>query len=416
MAAVGLALVAFAIPASSVDVRVTSVLAAVAVVGLLAGQQTGQPARRPGPQPWNVHGIWLLPGVLLTPPSAFGVLVGLSVIITLSSRTAPVRSRALVATNTVLGVGLLYGITLITRNPLATFAFGATGLIVTTALSATVGAAVLRVSPEPGLLHDGHWAAIEICAVLTGGLIAVAMSDHPIAGLAGIAPMVLAVFALRWPELIRSARTDTKTGLPNAGRWEELSRAALRSCDTHRRPAALLIIDIDHFKRVNDEFGHLAGDHILAAVADAIRSELSPADLVGRFGGEEFVVTTIGRNEQAAMALAGRIRHRLACTSHQVMTRDGIRTVAGPVTCTIGVASSEILGYGQTTLLRRADAALADGKNGGRNQVRRAARAADPAVMAPPALWAGPVPDFAPSWPDPSALVPAQRRPGVPHR
>ena len=414
--AAAVALVVYAIPAASPDMRVITVLLAVAAAGLVAGQQSERPAR---PGVWNVHSIWLLPGVVLTPPPAFAVLVALSLTVTLSSRAAPSRSRVLVATNTLLGYGLLYLITLIVPDPLTSYAVGAAAVLLVTASSAVVGGLVLRMF-DPGLLREGHWAAIEMCAVLTGCLIAVAMADHPIAGLAGIAPMVLAAFALRWPELIRSARTDAKTGLPNAGRWEELSRAALRACAARQRPVAVLIIDIDHFKRVNDDFGHLAGDQILVAVADAIRAELSPADLVGRFGGEEFVVTTVGRSEHAAMLLAGRIRHRLAGTAHEITTRDGIRTVAGPVTCTVGVATSEVLGYGQTTLLRRADAALAVGKSSGRNQIRRADAAAPAATVVPehrstwPAGRAFALPDFVPSWSDAPTLVPTQTRPGVP--
>lgn len=351
--------------------RVLAVLTAIAVAGIVAGHQTGSPVRTAA-QPWNVHTVWLVPGVLLAPPQVFALLIGLSLVVTLSATGLALRLRLLVATNNLVGCGLLYVAVQTTNNPQAAVLVGIPLVLAVTTFVALLGFRLVRPEATRGSFADFHWAAVETCAALTGCLIAVAMSEYPLAGLAGVAPMVLAVFALRWPELTSAARTDAKTGLPNAGRWEELSRHALSDCAIRRRPAALLIIDIDHFKAVNDTYGHLAGDGILAAVAADIRAELGPSDLVGRFGGEEFVVTTIGHSRPESMVLAERIRERIAGTSHVVTSREGLRTTAGPVTCTIGVASSELFGYGHTLLLRRADAALAAGKIGGRNQVRPA--------------------------------------------
>jgi diguanylate cyclase (GGDEF)-like protein len=351
--------------------RVLAVLSAVAVAGIVAGHQSGTPVRTAA-QPWNVHTVWLVPAVLLAPPQVFSILIGLSLAVTLSATGLPRRLRLLVATNNLVGCGLIYLAVLTTNTPRAAVLLGMPLVLAVTAVVAVVGTRLVQPEPARTTFADFHWAAIETCAALTGCLITVAMSGHPLAGLAGVAPMVLAVFALRWPELTSQARTDAKTGLPNAGRWEELSRHALNDSAIRRRPAALLIIDIDHFKAVNDTYGHLAGDVILAAVAADILAELGPDDLVGRFGGEEFVVTTIGLSRAEAMVLAERIRRRIAGTSHEIISLEGHRTTAGPVTCTIGVASSEVLGYGHTLLLRRADAALAGGKIGGRNQIRSA--------------------------------------------
>lgn len=367
---IAVAVVLCAIPGTAERWRVLAVLTAVAVPGLVAGHRTGSPLPAIA-QPWNVHTVWLVPAVLLLPPTVFLILIALSVVLTLSLAGVQMRLRLLVAINNLLGCGLVYLAVLTTGTLTAAVVLGMPLLLAVTA-GAVVGSRLIRATPARNSLADFYWVVVEACAALTGCLITVAMTGHPIAGLAGIAPIVLAVFALRWPELINQARIDTKTGLPNAGRWEELSRHALTNCAVRRRPAALLIIDIDHFKAVNDTFGHLAGDRILAAVAADIRAELGPGDLVGRFGGEEFVVTTIGLDGSRSMVLAERIRCRIASTIHEVTTREGRSVAAGPVTCTVGVASSEILGYGHTLLLRRADAALAAGKIGGRNQVRSA--------------------------------------------
>ena len=314
---IALAVVVCAIPGTADRWQVFAVLVAVAVAGLVAGDQTGSPIRSAA-QPWNVHTIWLLPAVLLTPPATFSALIALSVLVTMSGTGLPMRQRTLVALNNLLGCGLVYLAVLTTDSTRAAVAWGLPLLLAVTAVVAVVGSRLVRAAPARNRFADVHWAAVETCAAMTGCLITLAMSGHPVAGLAGIAPMVLAVFALRWPELTSQARTDAKTGLPNAGRWEELSRHALGDCAVRRRPAALLIIDIDHFKAVNDTYGHLAGDRILAAVAAGIRAELGTSDLVGRFGGEEFVVTAIGLGRTESLALAERIRHRIVASgSHR---------------------------------------------------------------------------------------------------
>jgi diguanylate cyclase (GGDEF)-like protein len=230
----------------------------------------------------------------------------------------------------------------------------------------------------------------------------------PWLGLAGVAPLLLAAFALRWPELTWHARIDPKTGLPNAWHWEERTRELLGAAEARGVPVSVMIVDIDRFKLVNDTYGHLAGDEVLNNVADVLRSQLRQGDLVGRFGGEEFVVTTFGLTAAAAQSAAERTRARIAAQRHRVASRrpgavaDGlpgaaVRPVhtltAGArrdartepdqppatctVTCTIGVASSARYGYDLTRLLDLADIALAAGKADGRDRVRDAGSVLD---------------------------------------
>ena len=91
-------------------------------------------------------------------------------------------------------------------------------------------------------------------------------------------------------QLAEAARTDLKTGLLNAAAWHTQAERALSRNRRDDSPRGVLVLDLDHFKRVNDTYGHLAGDNVLVAVADALRGEVRDRDLVGRFGGEEFVV------------------------------------------------------------------------------------------------------------------------------
>src|SRR6185312_8514453 len=90
---------------------------------------------------------------------------------------------------------------------------------------------------------------------------------------------------------------DGKTGLLNAAAWHAQAERALRRASRHDGAKGVLVLDLDHFKSVNDTYGHLAGDQVLAAVAAALRTEVRDRDLVGRFGGEEFVILLIGRRE-----------------------------------------------------------------------------------------------------------------------
>jgi diguanylate cyclase (GGDEF)-like protein len=136
----------------------------------------------------------------------------------------------------------------------------------------------------------------------------------------------------------------------------------------------VLVLDLDHFKAVNDTYGHLAGDAVLAAVAATLRAEVREGDVVGRFGGEEFVVllrdldlTTAGRRQMAT--IAERIRARVAELAVAVHTPDGPLTIDG-VSTSVGA----VFDLGRTCTLQQvlgaADAALYSAKRDGRNLVR----------------------------------------------
>jgi len=108
-------------------------------------------------------------------------------------------------------------------------------------------------------------------------------------------------------ELEGAARTDTKTGLLTADAWHSLADQHLLRAERQGTPVAVLMIDLDHFKRVNDRFGHLAGDRTLKAVAVCLKDELRGYDAVGRFGGEEFIALLDGAATETATNTAVRI-------------------------------------------------------------------------------------------------------------
>jgi diguanylate cyclase (GGDEF)-like protein len=128
-------------------------------------------------------------------------------------------------------------------------------------------------------------------------------------------------------------------------------------------PLSLLILDIDHFKRYNDTYGHVAGDHVLTQVAGILKSQAEGTHLAARYGGEEMVLIAPETAKQKAVELAERIRLKIAESVFEV----GQETTG--VTVSIGVATFPEDAANGTELIGRADQALYAGKGGGRNKV-----------------------------------------------
>jgi diguanylate cyclase (GGDEF)-like protein len=171
-------------------------------------------------------------------------------------------------------------------------------------------------------------------------------------------------------DLRTAAATDSLTGTSN--RREVLERLGERhaECMEAQRPLALMLIDFDHFKQINDICGHLGGDRALVAGAATLRDCLGADDLLGRFGGEEFLVIVRNREPAIVMALAERMRAHVAEELARLMP--DLRSIA---TISIGVAFLADLDPGARAeqLLEAADQALYEAKNDGRNRVRRRA-------------------------------------------
>ena len=159
----------------------------------------------------------------------------------------------------------------------------------------------------------------------------------------------------------RLATTDVLTGLANRRAGEDALRRAVAQATRHGNALSIALLDIDHFKRVNDAFGHLAGDDVLRTVAQVAAGAARGTDLVVRWGGEELLVLLPDTGHEGALSLADRLRHHIAAA---VATPDG-----RPVTVSAGVATFD-RGLTLNALLAQADVQLYAAKDAGRNQVR----------------------------------------------
>ncbi len=214
--------------------------------------------------------------------------------------------------------------------------------------------------PAPG---SGAWTTwlvrMTVSTIFFGGLVL------------ALCAWVIALLRDREAKLEHLSKTDVLTGLYNRRHFMELVDAELARARRYRTPLALVMVDLDHFKEVNDGRGHQAGDRVLTAVAGAMRESVRETDLAARYGGEEFVLLLPNTDRQGARELAERCREIVADTS---VADAGGRI---QVTASMGVASyPEDAGDGDVdALLGAADGALYRAKGGGRNRVEMAADA-----------------------------------------
>jgi diguanylate cyclase (GGDEF)-like protein len=241
--------------------------------------------------------------------------------------------------------------------------------------SALVAGAIAVSTPHARLSQMvGVWSEnlLEIATLSLGALVAMAYLTNPWLALFCLPPLLVLHRAVLVRQLEEAASLDGKTGLLNAAAWHVQAERALQRTKRRDGPPGVLVLDLDHFKAVNDTHGHLAGDHVLTAVADVLRDEVRERDLVGRFGGEEFVVMLAGlggRGSAEIEAVAERIRRRVADLRVEIPTPDGPLTVRG-LSVSVGCAVMPDGGAELRDLLEVADRALYAAKGAGRNAVR----------------------------------------------
>ncbi len=198
-------------------------------------------------------------------------------------------------------------------------------------------------------------------------LVTVVIAVNPVLAIAAVPTVLLARRFIMHAQLLAQSRIDTKTGLLNAATWEREAEVEIARSVRMNIPVAVALVDIDHFKVVNDTWGHLIGDKALRAVTDALRNQLRGSDMAGRFGGEEFAILLSQAREQDALSVAERLRSHIAGLSIPVDDED---ESAGFIKLTISVGIASLDGERRelTDLMAAADSALYHAKDTGRNK------------------------------------------------
>ncbi len=344
-------------------------MAVLLACALLAGH------RHQDESPAGISGMWELPAVVLTVPAFAFIAPAASA--AAGGRRNPRRPRGL----DLAAAGMADGAVSIAFHAIAPsqpppgtlagewlLAVAAAGairwaLIRAVILTVTGGERLPRPLADREMLRGG---LAEVCA---GVLVTCSAIIDPLCVLLAVPMATPLLRSARHAKLVRDARTDARTGLLNAAAWQDDAAAEISRAVRARLPLAMVLLDIDHFKAVNDTYGHLAGDQVLRAVAGIITSQLRGYDIAGRYGGEEFAVVLPHTQPGQARRIAERLRVAVAAAHLPAGAGDG-PPARVRITVSAGVASLADCGPGLHALIAAADAALYDAKAAGRNRVR----------------------------------------------
>jgi ATP-binding cassette ChvD family protein len=245
------------------------------------------------------------------------------------------------------------------------------------------------------VLWDRESLLLDLTEICVGVLVVIGCALSPVLLFVALPPVIVLQRSLMHQQLQAAARTDAKTGLLNATAWQREADTEIARARRAGETLALLLCDVDHFKRINDTYGHLTGDDVLRGLATELRQQVRGSDVVGRFGGEEFVVLLPHADADEACKIAERLRHR-ASVMGVYADSDAVT-----VTISIGVAVLGAHGHDLFELLAAADLALYRAKDAGRDQIcvyspdgqpctdSHEVKAPDPAALRPEAAGAG---------------------------
>ncbi len=229
------------------------------------------------------------------------------------------------------------------------------------------GLHVIAGTPAAALI--GGWVAKMAAALLYAGLISIYIHFYEQSGDSDSHPegrTLADIFAKltyrhRYKALLEKSGIDALTGLLDRGRFEAMAQSSVARSMSEHRPISLAIVDVDHFKQINDRYGHVMGDDVLRQVAQALRASVRAGDRIFRYGGEEFIVLCEGMSHETALTHAERLRAAVPAAF--------AGTLAIVPTVSIGVATAPGDGGDLMELVRHADFHLYEAKKGGRNRV-----------------------------------------------
>ncbi len=363
------------------DMQVVLVLLACTAASVEMTRRSGEPSGIIK----DVYMVWEFPIAILLPP-LYGLLVPIPRLLLTQWRIR--RALAYRRVFTAAAIGLGYGSASIVFGAAAP-AIGAastgTGIqaflwVVAVAMSGValwvinVGIMVVALKgAEPATpMRDLLWGrellyndVAELCIAV---LVTFAVASSALLAAFALPFVTLLQRSQRHAQLVDASRIDAKTGLLNAATWQREAAAEITRAIRTRTPLSVAIADLDHFKAVNDTYGHLAGDAVLAGIASAMNALLRDYDITGRFGGEEFVILLPQTNAPGATRIAERLREKLS----EIIIPINVGTVAESplrVTVSIGVATLDGSRRDLDDMLAAADAALYEAKKTGRNRV-----------------------------------------------
>jgi diguanylate cyclase (GGDEF)-like protein len=381
--AAGLAIAGISLRVRLHDLALFAILLGFGAVAIELTRRAGEPAgfRR------DANGIWLLPMAILLPPF-YCMAVQLLKSVLLESRI-----RRYVAHRRVFNAavhGLAYGAISLTFHIIAPHLPALEphpGVAWLVRALAITGCALLRVAINRPLilvavkgsdptfrmraqLLSGDQLYNDLCELTVGVVVTIllAATSSWFLILLTLPLVTMLQRSLRHAQLLDAARIDAKTGLLNAVAWQREARVELTRASRTHTPLAVAMLDIDHFKRVNDTYGHLTGDAVLATLAAAMRGLLRDYDITGRFGGEEFTILLPHTDAESAHQIAERLRAKLAQITVDTGPAGSDQTSLH-VTVSIGVATLANSRRDLEELIAAADAALYRAKGAGRDRV-----------------------------------------------
>jgi diguanylate cyclase (GGDEF)-like protein len=208
----------------------------------------------------------------------------------------------------------------------------------------------------------------DLIELTLGTSLALVVAINPVLVMLALPTVVLYRRYLMQAQLVAQARMDSKTGLLNAGTWQREAEVEYFRARRGQAPLALIMVDIDHFRSVNETAGLAAGDEVLRSIARTLVEKVYGRGLVGRFGGEEFVILLPGTGLDEARRAGERLRDHIAAEPIAIDTGSHAGFVFR-LTVSIGIAASAQTRCSFAELVGAADAALAEAKSTGRNRV-----------------------------------------------
>lgn len=333
----------------------------------------------------DLSGVWVFPAALLLPIDLTVLLIVLVVGQQWFNWRRPPHRFALTLSTKAGGALLAHEVfraldpdmlsSLTARNSFAEFGALALSGLAYVGLQSVSVAAVIRLSSPTRLTLGRIFGTtsdnvLDVATIGLGAVTGVLLVYLPPAVVVVLMAGVLGNRLAEISQLQDAARTDVKTGLLNMRGWTDAAERAATRARRAGDSMALLMIDLDHFKWINDTYGHPAGDDVLQQVGQLLMKAVRPSDIVGRFGGEEFVVLLLDTDRVAAAHAAERIRGAIASAEIHTTGRRGSPVTISDRTTSVGISVHGEHGSTLNELLHAADEAVYEAKDHGRDQVR----------------------------------------------